>query len=112
MMIVIPYPPSVNRIWRSVKGRTILSKEYREYRTMAARILGVNPAPSGARIRVCIHATMPDRRRRDIDNLGKVALDILTHAGMWGDDSQIDDLRIIRAGIEKPGRLEIEIEEL
>ena len=111
-MLVIPYPPSVNRIWRNYQGRTILSKEYREYKTMVARLLGVNATPSAARIRVCIHAYMPDKRRRDISNLIKVTEDILTHAGIWADDEQIDDLRIIRSGIEKPGRLEIEIEEI
>ena len=29
---VLPYPPSVNRYWRSVKGRAILSSEARAYR--------------------------------------------------------------------------------
>jgi crossover junction endodeoxyribonuclease RusA len=112
MLLVIPYPPSVNSIWRQYRGRTILSKEYRDYKTMVARLLGVNPVPTKARIRICIYAYMPDRRRRDLDNLTKVTIDILTHAGVWMDDEQIDDLRIIRAGIDKPGRLEIEIEEI
>lgn len=111
-MLVIPYPPSVNRIWRNYQGRTILSKEYREYKTMVAKLLGVNENPSAARIRVCIHAYMPDKRRRDISNLIKVTEDILTHAGIWVDDEQIDDLRIIRSGVDNPGRLEIEIEEI
>jgi Holliday junction resolvase RusA-like endonuclease len=31
---------------------------------------------------------------------------------VYQDDEQIDDLRIIRMGIEKPGRVEIEIEEI
>lgn len=112
MLLVIPYPPSVNRIWRQYRGRTILSKEYREYRAMVSKLLGVNPSPSSARIRICIYAYMPDRRRRDISNLIKVTEDILTHAGIWLDDEQIDDLRIVRAGVEAPGRVEIEIEEI
>lgn len=40
---------------------------------------------------------MPDRRRRDLDNMPKALFDGLTHAGVWTDDSQIDDLRIVRS---------------
>jgi crossover junction endodeoxyribonuclease RusA len=36
----------------------------------------------------------PDRRRRDIDNYTKAIFDGLTHARVWGDDSQVKDLRI------------------
>ena len=60
---------------------------------------------------------MPDRRKRDLDNLHKGILDGLTHAGVWKDDSQIDDLRIYRCRaatgelvIEKPGRVVVTIE--
>jgi Holliday junction resolvase RusA-like endonuclease len=47
--------------------------------------------------RVVVEVYVPDRRKRDLDNLHKGILDSLTHAGVWGDDSQIDDLRIYRA---------------
>ncbi len=38
----------------------------------------------------------PDRRARDLDNLGKALLDALTKAGVYGDDSQIDHLTFAR----------------
>ena len=44
-----------------------------------------------------IEAFMPDKRRRDLDNILKALLDALTHAGVWLDDSQIVDLRIRKA---------------
>jgi crossover junction endodeoxyribonuclease RusA len=40
---------------------------------------------------------MPDKRRRDLDNILKALLDGLTHSGVWGDDSQVVDLRIVKA---------------
>jgi len=53
----------------------------------------------------------PDRRRRDLDNAMKALLDSLEHAGVYDDDSQIDDLRIVRGGIVPGGACVIEIRE-
>ena len=64
------------------------------------------------RLKITIKAYMPDRRRRDIDNLTKALLDALAHARLYEDDEQIDDLRIVRMGVEKPGRVEVELTEL
>lgn len=68
--------------------------------------------PSLARMRVTITAVQPDRRKRDLDNLAKATLDALTHAEIWRDDSQVDDLRIIRGPVQRPGWLEVEIEQI
>jgi crossover junction endodeoxyribonuclease RusA len=46
-----------------------------------------------------VHA--PDRRRRDLDNVLKSTLDSLTHAGVWDDDSQIDQLSVERGFLDK-----------
>lgn len=59
---------------------------------------------------VTISAAPPDRRKRDLDNLLKAPLDALTHALLWQDDGQIDDLRIRRLEVEKPGRLTIVVQ--
>lgn len=45
----------------------------------------------------------PDRRKRDIDNVLKALLDALQHAGCYEDDSQLDDLRIVRCEVRKGG---------
>jgi crossover junction endodeoxyribonuclease RusA len=109
LKICIPFPPSVNRYWRSVNGRVLISAEGREYRRLVMQTLN-EPMPFTCALRVEVHAFMPDKRRRDLDNLMKGSLDSLTHAGVWLDDSQIDDLRVTRKGVEAPGRLEIFIE--
>jgi crossover junction endodeoxyribonuclease RusA len=54
---------------------------------------------------VALHVSMRDRRIADIDNRVKAALDALTHAGVYDDDSQIDELLVCRGEIVKGGRL-------
>lgn len=112
MRYTLPYPPTVNTYWRSIgRGRVIISKEGRQYREMVCALLsGIQPAEG--RLRMTIAAVTPDKRRRDLDNIPKALLDALKHAGAYEDDSQIDDLRIYRAGPEKPGRVECFIERL
>jgi crossover junction endodeoxyribonuclease RusA len=66
--------------------------------------------PDMRRLRVDIVATMPDRRRRDLDNLLKALLDALQHARVFFDDEQIDALSVRRNGCAKPGGVEVTIE--
>lgn len=111
-MIVLPFPPSVNRLWRQFKGRTILSAEGRTYRKNVADCIwqdGHRYAKNGE-LGVTIRAFVPDARRRDLDNLLKASLDAMTHAGVWHDDSQIKRLAIEHCGIDRENpRLEVEV---
>lgn len=63
-------------------------------------------------VKIRIECHMPDRRRRDLDNLQKAAFDALTKAGFWQDDQQVDDYRVKRMPIIKGGKLEFTITEL
>jgi crossover junction endodeoxyribonuclease RusA len=106
-MIVLPWPPSANHYWRHLSsgklaGRTLISEEGRVFREQVQRNAMAEKWPrfgADARLSVRILAYMPDRRRRDLDNLLKSAMDALTHAGVWADDSQIDSLLIERAPV-------------
>lgn len=62
-------------------------------------------------VSVDIVAYMPDRRRRDLDNILKSLLDSLTHAGVWDDDDQVHDLRI-RRGPHIGGMVKVQIHAL
>lgn len=114
--INLPWPPSVNSMWRTPRtgklaGRTMLSEDGRRYRKAVADqvlVQRVRALGSQARLSVHIEAWVPDRRRRDLDNIMKAALDSLTHAGVWADDEQIDRLTIERKGIA--GMLKIRVE--
>ena len=110
--IVLPWPPSVNSCWRTANGRTMVSKKGRIYKQAATRAVlaaGANKHLPG-RLRVKLTAYPPDRRRRDIDNLTKLALDSMQAAGVYLDDSQVDELIIIRAEVEKGGVVVAEVE--
>lgn len=104
VLLRLPFPPSTNRYWRhpttgKLAGRHLISEHGRRYRALVKDQAWARTAPVlTGRLKVVIEAHMPDKRRRDLDNLLKAALDALTHAAIIEDDSLIDDLRVIRAG--------------
>lgn len=116
----LPFPPSVNRYWRHVGMgggvRVLLSREGRRYKaavwaTVRARV-GTGEPLTG-RLAVDVRLYPPDRLRRDIDNFGgKALLDALTEAGVWQDDSQLDELRIRRCAVCPGGRCVVDIRRL
>lgn len=113
----LPFPPSMNHYWRHQNGRHHISDRGKAYRaTVVAEALRTRLQRRGGamtgRLAVLIEAQMPDRRKRDLDNLPKPLLDALTHAGIWLDDEQIDDLHIIRGSAAKPGRVIVMVSEL
>lgn len=98
--IVLPWPPSVNHYWRRSKnGMMHISAEGVAFREAVGWNAAQQKAPKqlSGDLSVDIEAFMPDKRRRDLDNILKALLDGLTHAGVWLDDSQIVDLRIRKA---------------
>jgi crossover junction endodeoxyribonuclease RusA len=102
--ILLPFPPSVNQLWRRVGARTILSRAGRLYRDRVTELLAGMEGFGDARLEVEILVHPPDRRRRDLDNLTKASLDAIVHGGLIDDDSQIDRLVLERAEC-KPGGL-------
>lgn len=117
-MITLPWPPSTNTYWRHptkgpLAGRHLISEKGRAYRTSVQKVCLVERIKrQEGRLQVVITACPPDRRQRDLDNLLKGLLDALTHGGAWQDDSQIDDLRIVRGPIVAGGQVQIQIGEI
>jgi crossover junction endodeoxyribonuclease RusA len=111
IQITLPWPPTVNTYWRVFNGRSILSEAGRRYRVAVAEQVLIQRAAKHITqpMRVEIEAFRPDKRRRDLDNLLKAILDGLAHAGVYGDDEQIHDLRIFWAP-EIGGMVKVRIE--
>ena len=109
-VLTLPYPPSVNTYWRNLNGRTVTSAKGRQYRADVYAVPDVHRVRFGdARLRVVVTLHRADRRRYDVDNFCKGLLDALTNAGVWDDDSQIDDLRVIRGDVRPGGCAVVEI---
>jgi crossover junction endodeoxyribonuclease RusA len=109
----LPWPPTANTYYRrrNVAGMKATGKGMRisdrglRYRRLVLGILleqRAKPFSDLDRLAVKVEAYPPDRRCRDIDNLLKSMLDALQHAGLIPDDSQIDDLAIVRRGRRPP----------
>jgi len=87
----LPWPPSVNHYYRHVGPRVLISRDGRRYRELVTGLVRQkNIRPFEGRISLHAEFYPPDRRRRDLDNVGgKVLLDTLQAAGIYRDDCQI-----------------------
>ncbi|WP_245557821.1 RusA family crossover junction endodeoxyribonuclease [Deinococcus apachensis] len=122
LLFALPWPPSLNSIWRATvvpckpkkpgappyTARVLLSQEGRAYRRAVREAMNAYRShapyttPPGARLALTLTACPPDKRARDLSNLPKALEDALTHAQVWADDSLIDEL-IVRRGEPTPG---------
>ncbi len=109
--LILPYPPSVNSYWGFSGSRRFLTKKANEFKLL------VNLASKEARfgadrisLEVILHG--PDRRRRDLDNSTKSLGDALQQAGVFDDDSQIDEWKISRGSVIKGGCCVVRIRSL
>ncbi|HEX7040104.1 MAG TPA: RusA family crossover junction endodeoxyribonuclease [Trueperaceae bacterium] len=114
MTLELPWPPTLNTSWRRVGNRTVLSAKARRYRAdvLAAVAEQGSPRLGTARLAVTLTLHPPDRRRMDVDNRAKPALDALEFARVYANDSQIDRLTIVRAEPRQGGALTVQIEEI
>ena len=110
MELDLPYPPTVNHLWKRYRNRIVLSSEGREYRrAIRLELASRSVTPLHGPLAVSIDVNPPDRRRRDLDNLHKALLDALGRGGAYFDDSQIDRLTITRCGILRGGRVRVRV---
>ena len=94
----LPWPPSVNATYRAHNGRVILSERYRRWREAVADVLTALPSPRGfdGRVALSLELRPGTRRGFDLDNRVKPVQDALVHAGILGDDEQVDRLEVVR----------------
>lgn len=111
--LILPIAPSINAYFSSRNGnRTYLPAKVREYRQKVQEIVaeaGHDTLTGRLAMFVAVH--MPDKRRRDLDNVLKGLGDALMHAGVFIDDEQIDHIQVIRQEVIKGGRMVVLITE-
>lgn len=95
---VIPTPPSVNAMRATVKGRQVLTREWRKWKVEAASWIHDAPRMGTGPFRITIE--LPVKLRGDIDNRAKAPLDLLQAQGVIDDDKHVADLRIYRGETE------------
>lgn len=115
--LTLPWPPSLNRIWRAVGGKILLSMIARKYKKAAAAALPVGRVPPPLTGRLLIWMTLHPPlnlagSRWDIANREKLMIDCLTEQRVWLDDSQIDAMVILRGPPVGTGRVELTIQTL
>lgn len=93
-MIRLPFPPSVNTIYRNVPGKgRVKTGKYKAWCEEAALRAGY-VEPIHGFVKLDIILGKPDKRKRDLDNYLKATLDFLVDYQVIDDDSYVDDLRI------------------
>lgn len=107
IVLDLPYPPSVNNYY-SYTSRGVFIKKYgRDYRKKVVSLFKDGTDAIQGDLDVHLSVFFPDKRKRDLDNILKCLLDALTHANIYGDDSQIKKLTLEHVGYQKPDGLVI-----
>lgn len=89
---VIPWPPGVNQMYRSFRGRTILSARARAwYEDAGAELLAQKLVPVSGPYEIDIELCAPTKRRYDPDGKVKAILDLLVRNSIIaGDDNTLN----------------------
>ena len=109
--LTLPFPPSANRYWRNVKGRTLKSAEARDYALQVGwlcRNADIEPLTGDISLELRIY--FPNKRG-DLSNRIKVVEDAL-NAHAYVDDKQVKRLYAERYIDKNNPRIELLIMEI
>ena len=104
----------MNTYWRNFRGRTVLSKNGRQFKAdVQDYVIEQNiPKFGDKKLKITMILRPRDKRKIDIDNRIKAVLDSLQDAGVFDDDFQVDHIEMIRGEQIKGGLIRVLIEEL
>ena len=98
--ITIPnVPMSVNCMYRTYKGRVILSRRGREYKSETKKYIDNyiesmdDFEPIEGRVKIELDICFRDKRKRDLDNYVKSVIDSIKNK-LFGDDDLIFELNV------------------
>jgi crossover junction endodeoxyribonuclease RusA len=89
----LPLPPSANRLWVRARKGMRRSDEYVAW-LLEAGWTAKTQRPNSIKgpFKISIHASRPDKRRRDIDNLIKPTLDLVESLRIVENDSDCEQV--------------------
>lgn len=100
----LPWPPSLNRLWRATPGGVKLSEAGRQYAVAVSNALPVGVVQRlQKRLVVWVWLHAPNARTYDVDNRLKALLDSCTKACLWQDDKLIDEIHVMRGATDPAG---------
>lgn len=112
VVLYLPWPPTVNTYYKMTRmGQRYLDKKVRVFRDQVCEAIS-EQCPDlhlDTPLFMEVYLFPPDKRKRDVDNYMKGLLDAITQAGVWEDDSLIDQLHIYRGVKKEGGAVRIEI---
>ena len=107
----LDYPPSVNSYWqRNRNGSVRVSSKGMSYKHTVKMLLNGRKQLTG-RLKGVFVVNVPDRRRRDLDNVLKALLDSM-QGHVFLDDEQFDEITVKRGEVIKGGRVDVELYEI
>ncbi|NBI12515.1 RusA family crossover junction endodeoxyribonuclease [[Haemophilus] felis] len=110
----LPYPPTINHYWKHTKqGRHYITDKGRAYQSKVKEVCS-GSVPFTKPVSVKVQVWLPDKRRRDLDNLWKVLLDSLVNAKIVADDcwQAMPKQSIEAMGVMKGGKLVVRLREI
>tara|TARA_R110000868_G_scaffold125116_1_gene330759 strand:- start:426 stop:767 length:342 start_codon:yes stop_codon:yes gene_type:complete len=106
--LVLPYPPTVNHMYRRARGHLALTPEALAFRhavRMIAMVQGVTPIIGPVAVFLDVYRP---RRRGDLDNLLKATLDALNGIA-YRDDEQVEQINAVRYDDKRAPRIEVSV---
>jgi crossover junction endodeoxyribonuclease RusA len=111
MKVTLGYPPSLNNLYATVRGRRVLSREGRAYKAasaLRAKVARLRKLEGPVEVLVGVYRP---RRRGDLDNVLKAVLDALKGIA-WNDDEQVVRIVATRWEDRDNPRVELVIDEV
>ena len=112
-VITLPFPPSVNSMYRHNGNHTYITAKGQQWIVEAGYKLDLQYRHKKAIVGdVSLYLKLYTCGRKDIDNFSKATLDLFTKHGIWEDDSKIVFLQIEKIPVKHrvDQKVEIEIE--
>ena len=106
--LVLPYPPTVNHMYRRARGHLALTPEALAFRhavRMIAMVQAVTPLVGPVAVFLDVYRP---RRRGDLDNILKATLDALNGIA-YRDDDQVTEIHAQRYEDKRAPRVEVSV---